>query len=173
MLLARNNKFLHEAARLHFTSRSDAGLITVVVMSSAGGLISILLGATGDGAVLNASQIALGCVSAVSAAIMSLSKQLGWETRAHKHAEYAGYYSELARLISSERVLAGLDDSSYANVGELIKKVWTELNRIEDNDAPPIPSFIIEKRLNKKPLRAGALPGFVGRNAAQDGLKTN
>ena len=149
-MLARHNKSLHEAARVHFASRSDAGLITAVVMSSAGGLINILLGTTsGAGAVINGSQIALGCVSVVSAAIMSLSKQLGWETRAHKHAEYAGHYSELARLISSERALARLNDSSYASVGELIKKVSAELDRIEDN-APPIPSFI-EKRMTPSP----------------------
>jgi hypothetical protein len=79
------------------------------------------------------------------AAIMSVSKQLGWDSRANTHAEYAGHYSELARLITSERALARLNDSTFARVGELIKKVQAELDRIEDG-APPIPEFI-EKRL--------------------------
>ena len=149
MVFARRNKALHEAAKAHFSRWSDTGLITAVVMGSAGGLVNILLGSTsGTGAVINGSQIALGIVSVFSAAIMSLSKQLGWESRAHTHAEYAGHYSELARLISSERALARLNDSSFASVGDLIKKVSAELDRIEDN-APSIPS-LIEKRFERR-----------------------
>ena len=144
---ARQCKRLHEAAASHFSGRSDTGLITAVVLGSAGGVINILLGAVSAeyGGVINGSQVALGAVSVASAAIMSVSKQLGWDSRAHTHAEYAGHYSELARLITSERALARLNDSTFASVGELIKKVQAELDRIEDG-APPIPEFI-EKRL--------------------------
>ena len=147
---ARQCKRLHEAAASHFSGRSDAGLVTAVVLGSAGGLINILLGAVSAeyGGVINGSQVALGCVSVASAAIMSVSKQLGWDSRAHTHAEYAGHYSELARLITSERALARLNDSTFASVGELIKKVQAELDRIEDG-APPIPGFI-EKRLGAR-----------------------
>ncbi len=77
-----------------------------------------------------------------------VGKQLGWDSRAHMHAEYAGHYSELARLITSERVLARLNDLTFASIGELIKKVQEELYRIEDG-APPIPGFI-EKRLGAR-----------------------
>ena len=59
MLFARRNKALHEAARAHYARMSDAGLITAVVLGSAGGLINILLGAVsaeyGAGAALNIS----------------------------------------------------------------------------------------------------------------------
>ena len=92
MVLAWRNKALPEAAKAHFSSWSDTGLITAVVMGSAGGLVNILLGSTsGTGAVINESQIALGIVSVFSAAIMSSSKQLGWESLAHTHAEYEGH----------------------------------------------------------------------------------
>ena len=149
---ARQCKRLHEAAASHFSGRSDTGLITAVVLGSAGGLINILLGAVsagyGGGAIMNGCQVLLGCASVASAAIMSVSKQLGWDSRASTHAEYAGHYSELARLITSERALARLNDSTFASVGELIKKVQAELDRIEDG-APPIPEFI-EKRLGMR-----------------------
>ena len=64
------------------------------------------------------------------------------------HAEYAGHYSELARLITSERALDRLNDSTFASVGELIMKVQAELDHIE-NGSPPIPDFI-EKRLGAR-----------------------
>ena len=161
MSLARQSKRLHEAAATHFSGRSDAGLVTAVVLGSAGGLLNILLGAVsseyGGGAAVNISQVALGCVSVLSAAIMSLSKQLGWETRARTHAEYASHYGELARLISSERTLSKLNDSSFASVGDLIKKVQADLDKIEEN-APPIPGFI-EKRLGPRvPPSPGTSP---------------
>ncbi len=79
---------------------------------------------------------------------MSVSKQLGWDSRAHTHAEYAGHYSELARLITSERALDRLNDSTFASIGELIKKVQSELDRLVDG-APPMPD-IIEKRLGAR-----------------------
>jgi hypothetical protein len=143
MLFARRNIAFHEAAKAHFSTWSDTGLITACVMGSAGGLINILLCSTsGTGVVVNGSQIAMGIISVVSAAIMSISKQLGWESRAHTHDEYAGHYS--APLISFERALARLNASSYASGGDLIKKDSAELDRIEDN-APSIPSFIEKK----------------------------
>lgn len=143
--IARHNKALHEAARAHFSGRSDASLILAVVLGSAGGLINILLGAVSPeyaaGGAVNVSQVALGFASVVSAAIISASKQLGWETKAHQHGEYASHYGELARLINSERTLALLDDSTFASVGDLIKKVQTELDKIEES-APPVPGFV-------------------------------
>ncbi len=151
--IARHNKSLHEAASAHFSGRSDFGLITAVVLGSAGGLINILIGAAGPelggaAAVVNISQVALGCASVLSAAIISAAKQLGWESKAHKHGEYACHYGELARLINSERTLAILNDSSFASVGDLIKKVQADLDKIEEG-APPIPGFI-EKKLGEK-----------------------
>ncbi len=120
-----------------------------MVLGSSGGLIYILLGAVsaeyGGGAIMNGCQVALGCASVAYAAIVSVSKQLGWDSRANTHAEYAEHYCELARLITSERALARLNDSTFGSVGELIKKVQADLDRIEDG-APPIPDFI-EKRL--------------------------
>lgn len=147
--IARHNKALHEAASAHFSGRSDAGLITAVVLGSAGGLINILIGAAGPelggaAAAVNISQVALGCASVVSAAIVSAAKQLGWESKAHKHGEYACHYGELSRLINSERTLAILNDSSFASVGDLIKKVQADLDKIEEG-APPIPGFIAKK----------------------------
>ncbi len=119
---ARQCKRLHEAAASHFSGRFDAGLVTPVVLGSSGKLINILLGAV-SAEYGGVSQVTLGCVSVMSAAIMSVSKQLGWDSRAHMHAEYAGHYSELARLITSVRALARLNDLTFASVGELIKKV--------------------------------------------------
>jgi hypothetical protein len=149
MVFARRNKALHEAAKAHFSSWSDTGIITAVVMGSVCDLVNIYLGSTsGTGAVINGSQITLGIVSVFSAAVMSLSKQLGWESRAHTHNEYAGHYSGLARLISPERALARLNDSSFASVGDLIKKVSAKLDRMEDN-APSIPAFT-EKRFERR-----------------------
>jgi hypothetical protein len=147
--IARHNKALHEAASAHFSGRSNAGLITAVVLGSAGGLINILIGAAGPelggaAAAVNISQVALGCASVVSAAIVSAAKQLGWESKAHKHGEYACHYGELARLINTERTLAILNDSSFASVGDLIKKVQADLDKIEEG-APPIPGFIAKK----------------------------
>ncbi len=143
-------RLVHEAAASHFSGRSDAGLVTAVVLGSAGGLINILLGAVSAeyGGIINGSQAALCCVSVASAATMSVSKQLGWDSRTHMHAEYAGHYSELAQLITSERALARLNGSTFASVGELINKVQSELDRLEDG-APPIPGFI-EKRLGAR-----------------------
>lgn len=150
--IARHNKALHEAARAHYSGRSDASLITAVVLGSAGGLINILLGAVSPeysaGAAVNVSQVALGFASVVSAAIISASKQLGWETKAHQHGEYASHYGELARLINSERTLAIMNDSTFASVGDLIKKVQAELDKIEES-APPVPGFI-EKRIGER-----------------------
>ena len=76
---ARKSNRLHEAAASHFSGRSDIGLITAVVIGSTGGLINILLGAVSAecGGVINGSQVALKCVSVASAAIMSVSKQIG------------------------------------------------------------------------------------------------
>ncbi len=90
---------------------------------------------------MNVCQVFLGCACMASVAIMSVSNKLGWDSRENTHAEYAGHYSELARLITSERALARLIDSTLASVGELIKKVQAELDRIEDG-APPIPDFL-------------------------------
>ncbi len=56
----------------------------------------------------------------VFAAIVSLSKQLGWESRAYMHAKYADNYGELASLISSERILFLMNDSTFTSVGDLI-----------------------------------------------------
>jgi hypothetical protein len=93
---------------------SDAGLVTAVVLCSASGLINILLGAVsaeyGAGAVLNLSQVALGFVSVVSAAIVSAAKQLQWEALAHLHVETAMHYAELARMIISERTMVRITD---------------------------------------------------------------
>ena len=76
---ARQCKRLHEAAASHFSGRSDTGLITAVVLGSAGGVINILLGAVSAeyGGVINGSQVALGCVSVTSAAIMRLVNNSG------------------------------------------------------------------------------------------------
>ncbi len=129
-------------------------------MGSAGGLINILLGAVSAeyGGVINGSQVALGCVSVAYAAIMSVSNQLGWDSRAHMHAEYAGHCSELARLIISERALARLNNLTFTSVGELIKTVQVELDRIEDG-APPIP-ILIEKKLDARvPSSPARSPG--------------
>jgi len=41
-----------------------------------------------------------------------------------------------------------LNDSSFASIGDLIKKVSADLDHIEDG-APPIPAFI-EKRLGPR-----------------------
>jgi hypothetical protein len=132
------------------TSPADPTRASLVVLGSAGGLIHILLGAINAkyGGVINGNQVALGCVSVASTTIMSVSKQLGWDSRAHTHADYAGHYSELARLITSERALARLIDSTFASIGGLIKKAQVELDCIEDG-APPIPDFI-EKRLGAR-----------------------
>jgi len=56
------------------------------------------------------------------------------------YLEYAGHSSELAQLITSERALARLNDSTFASVWELIKKVQVEFDRIENN-VPPILNF--------------------------------
>jgi hypothetical protein len=115
------------------------------VLGSADGLINILMGAEsaeyGGGAAVNKSQVAVGCVSTLSAAIIYVSKQLGWETRAHTYAVYASHYGELARLISSEPTLSKVNDSLFASVGDLIKNVSAELDRIKDG-ATPIPEFM-------------------------------
>ena len=148
MLFARRNKALHEAARAHFARMADAGLITAVVLGSAGGLINILLGAVsaeyGAGAALNISQVALGAISVISAAIISAAKQLQWEALAHQHGETAMHYAELARMINSERTLARIADSGFASIGDLIKKVLAELDRFEES-APAVPGFIEAK----------------------------
>ena len=158
MLFARQNKLLHDAACKYYSALSDAGLITAVLMGSAGGLINILLGAVsaeyGSGAVINISQVALGFVSILSAAIVSVGKQLGWEQLSHTHAEYAAHYGELARLIGAERTLARISDSAFASVGDLIKRVQGELDRFEEG-APAIPAFI-ENRLGKCRLSPAA-----------------
>ncbi len=124
MSLARHSKRLHEAVATDFTARSDAGLVTAVVLGSAGELINILLGAVsaeyGSGAAINVSQVAFDCISVVYATIVSLSKQLGWESQTHMHAEYASHHGELARLISSERTLSTMNDSSYASIGDFM-----------------------------------------------------
>jgi len=144
MHFARRNKELHEAARVHYAWLSDAGLVTAVVLGSAGGLINILLGSVsaeyGAGATLNISQVALGFISVVSAAIISAAKQVRWEKLTHLNGETAMHYAELARMIKSERTLARIDDSGAASIGDLIKKVQTELNRFEES-APAVPGF--------------------------------
>ena len=149
---ARQSKRLHEDAASHFAGQSDTGLITAVVLEPAGGLINILLGAVsagyGGGAIMNGCQVVMACASVASATIMSGSKQLGWDSRANTHAKNAGHYSELARLITSERALARLNDSTLVSVGELMKKVQAELDRIKDG-APPITEFI-EKKLGMR-----------------------
>ena len=124
-------------------------------MGSAGALINILIGAVStDYGALNISQVALGFVSVGSAALISVSKQFGWEAKAFLHAEYAANYAELARLISSERTLSRLNDSSFSTPGDLIKRVHAELDRFEAS-APPIPAFI-EARLGKCRLSPAA-----------------
>ena len=78
MGLARTSKRLREAAATHFSGMSDAGLVTAVVLRSAGGLIYIFLVAVsaeyGGGAAVNISQVVMGCVSISSATLVSLSK---------------------------------------------------------------------------------------------------
>ncbi len=87
VLFTRRSKALHEAARLHYTRMSDCGLVTAVVMGSAVGLINISLGTgSSSGADLNISQVALGYISIVSAAIISAAKQLQWEAKALLYA---------------------------------------------------------------------------------------
>ncbi len=77
MRFARRSKSLREAARVHYARMSSGGLITAVIVSSAGGLTNILLGASSaTGAYLNLSQVALGFISVVSATIISAAKQL-------------------------------------------------------------------------------------------------
>ena len=148
MHFARRNKALHEAARAHYAGLSDAGLITAVVLGSAGRLINILLGPVsaeyGAGVTLNIFQIALGFISVVSAAIISAAKQLRWETLAHQHDETAMHFAELARMINSERTLARIADSGFASIGDLIKKVQAELDRFEES-APAVPGFLEAK----------------------------
>jgi len=91
---ARRSKWLREAAASNFSGKSDTCLITAVVLGNAVGLIKILLGAVsagyGGGAVMDGCQVVLGCTSVASVAIVSVSKQLGWDSRASTHAEYAG-----------------------------------------------------------------------------------
>jgi hypothetical protein len=157
------SKRLHEAAATHILGRSDTSFITAVVLRSAGGLVNILLEAVSAvyGGAIKGNQVALGCVCVASAANMTVSKQLGWDSRAQTHAEYAGHYSELARLIPSERALARLNDSTFASIGELIKKAQMELGRMEDG-ALPIPDCI-EKRLGARvPPSPARSPGLLG-----------
>jgi hypothetical protein len=87
---------------------------------------------------------------------MSVSKQLGWDSRASTHAEYAGHYSELARLISSERALVRLNDSTFARAGGLIKKVQTESHR---GRRPAHPGVYREEVGHAGPPKSGALSG--------------
>ncbi len=91
---ARQSMRLHEAAANHYFDRSDTGLITAVVLGSAVGLIKILLGAVsaryGGGAVSNGCQVALDCASVASAAIMLVSKQLGWDFRGDHACQVCG-----------------------------------------------------------------------------------
>jgi hypothetical protein len=79
ILLARHNNALHEATRAHYAGLLGVGLITAVVLGSAGGLINILLGSTsakyGAGVTLNISHVALRLISVVSATIISTAKQ--------------------------------------------------------------------------------------------------
>ncbi len=49
-------------------------------------------------------------VSMASAAIITVSKQLGWDSRANTHVMYARHFRELARLITSELALVRLND---------------------------------------------------------------
>ncbi len=85
MLFTRRNKALHEAASAHCARLADGGLITTVVLRSVGGLITILLGAVsaedGTGACLNISQVAIGLISIVSAAIISASSSFSGRPR--------------------------------------------------------------------------------------------
>ena len=154
MLIARRNKALHKAARAQYARMSDVRLITAVVLDSAGGLINILLGAVsaeyGVGAAHNISQVALGAISVISAAIISAAKQLQWEAKALLHGETAMHYAELARMINSERTLARIYDSGFASIGDLIKKVLAELDRFEES-ALAVPGFI-EAKLGAAPL---------------------
>ena len=142
MHFARRNKSLHEAARAHYAGLSDAGLITAVVLGSAGGLINILLGAvSAAGAAINISQVALGSISIVSATIISAAKQLQWETKALQHGETAMHYGELVRIVNSERTLARISDSGFASIGDLIKKLQAKLDQLEES-AAAVPGFI-------------------------------
>jgi hypothetical protein len=151
MLFARQNKMLHDAARQHYSCLSDAGFITAGILGSAGGLVNNLLGIVtleyGSGSVINIGKVALDSVSILSAAIVSVGKQLGWEHLSHTHAEYAKHYGELARLIGAERTLARISDSAFASEGDLIKRAQGELDRFEEA-ALAIPAFI-ENRLSK------------------------
>ncbi len=123
---ARLSKRLHEAAGRNYCGRSDTGLIKVVVLSSAGGLINISLEAVsagnGDRAVMHYYKVALCCASLAPVAIMSVSTQIGWDSLASTHAEYARHYIKLSRQIRSGRALTRLDDSTFTSVGELINK---------------------------------------------------
>jgi hypothetical protein len=128
---------------------SDGGLFTALVLGSAGGLINTLLGAgSATGADLNISQVALGCISIVSAIIISAAKQLRWEAKALRHGETAMRYGELARIINSERTLARIADSGFASVGDLIKAVQAELNRFEES--APVVLGLIEAKLGPR-----------------------
>ena len=145
--IARTNKRLHEASRAYFKNLADNSVISAVILGSTGGLMNILLGIIDDtrfDTAINIGQVALGVTSLVSAGIMSVSKQLGWETKHQLHEEYTARYGEISRMISTEATLTRLQDSSFASTADFIKVVSAEINRVEDH-APPIPGFIEAK----------------------------
>ena len=110
--------------------------------------MNIFLGIMDDtrfGAVVNLGQVGLGLTSLVSAGIVSLSKQLGWETKHQQHEEFSARYGEISRMISTEVTLTRLQDSTFASMADFIKVVSAEINRVEDH-APPIPGFLVKCR---------------------------
>lgn len=143
--IARSNKRLHEASRAHYKRLADTSAIASIVLGIVGGLLNVVLGVIDTplvaGSAVNIGQIVLGATGLVSTGILSVSKQLGWEQKHHLHEEYTARYSELARMINSESVLIRYRDGTYASVGDLIRALKSELDRIEDH-APPIPGFL-------------------------------
>ena len=147
--IARTNTRLHAEARAYYKNLADSSLVSAVVIGSTGGLMNIFLGVVDDtqfDTAVNVGQVVLGVTGLLSAGIMSLSKQLGWETKHQLHEEYAARYGEISRMISTEVTLTRLQDSSFASMAEFIKTVSAEINRVEDH-APPIPGFLVKCRV--------------------------
>ena len=146
--IARTNTRLHAEARAYYKNLADTSLVSAIVLGSTGGLMNIFLGIMDDtrfGAVVNLGQVGLGLTSLVSAGIVSLSKQLGWETKHQQHEEFSARYGEISRMISTEVTLTRLQDSTFASMADFIKVVSAEINRVEDH-APPIPGFLVKCR---------------------------
>ena len=116
-------------------------MISIITFSTSGGTLNVLMS---FGTSKWYIQLVVGFFGLLTAILSAVHNFLDVPESQERHNMYSSGFGQIVRAIDMEIVLANTKNESYASLGEFIKIIKNDIDRLISN-APPIPEHLLDE----------------------------